>query len=58
MPSRTTWCFRTAKANLTDTSSQAESNCQKADVEGAKMHRFRKTDADAIHEKGVSVNTI
>jgi integrase len=31
---------------------------KKAGVEVAKLHRFRKTYADALHEEGVSVNTI
>jgi integrase len=31
---------------------------EKADVEGAELHRFRKTYADTMHEEGVSVNTI
>jgi integrase len=31
---------------------------QKASVEGAELHRFRKTYADTLHEEGVSVNTI
>jgi integrase len=31
---------------------------KKAGVEGAELHRFRKTYADTLHEKGVSVNTI
>ena len=31
---------------------------QKAGVEGAELHRFRKTYADTLHEEGVSVNTI
>jgi integrase len=30
----------------------------KAGVEGAELHRFRKTYADTLHEEGVSVNTI
>ena len=30
----------------------------KAGVEGAERHRFRKTYADTLHEEGVSVNTI
>jgi integrase len=30
----------------------------KAVVEGAELHHFRKTYADALHEEGVSVNTI
>jgi integrase len=29
-----------------------------AGVEGAELHRFRKTYADTLHEEGVSVNTI
>jgi integrase len=29
-----------------------------ASVEGAELHRFRKTYADTLHEEGVSVNTI
>ena len=47
-----TWCFRTAKANLKVTF------YEKAGVEGAELHRFRKTYADTLHEEGVSVNTI
>jgi len=31
---------------------------KKAGVEGAELHRFRKTYADTLHEEGVSVNTI
>src|SRR5438094_2828186 len=31
---------------------------KKAGVEGAELHRFRKTYADTSHEEGVSVNTI
>jgi len=31
---------------------------KKAGVEGAELHRFRKTFADTLHEEGVSVNTI
>ena len=31
---------------------------KKAGVEGAELHRFRKTNADTLHEEGVSVNTI
>lgn len=31
---------------------------KKASVEGAELHRFRKTYADTLHEEGVSVNTI
>jgi integrase len=31
---------------------------EEAGVEGAELHRFRKTYADTLHEKGVSVNTI
>lgn len=31
---------------------------KKAQVEDAELHRFRKTYADTLHEKGVSVNTI
>ena len=27
-------------------------------IEGAELHRFRKTYADTLHEEGVSVNTI
>jgi integrase len=27
-------------------------------VEGAELHRFRKTYADTLHEEGMSVNTI
>jgi integrase len=30
----------------------------RAGVEGAELHRFRKTYADTLHEEGVSVNTI
>ena len=30
----------------------------KAAVEGAELHRYRKTYADTLHEEGVSVNTI
>jgi len=30
----------------------------RAAVEGAELHRFRKTYADTLHEEGVSVNTI
>jgi integrase len=30
---------------------------KKAGVEGAELHRFRKTYADTLHEEGVSVNT-
>src|ERR1700757_321739 len=30
----------------------------KAGVEGAELHRLRKTYADTLHEEGVSVNTI
>jgi integrase len=30
----------------------------KSGVEGAELHRFRKTYADTLHEEGVSVNTI
>jgi hypothetical protein len=30
----------------------------KAGVEGAELHRLRKTYADKLHEEGVSVNTI
>jgi integrase len=29
-----------------------------AGVEGAELHRFRKTYADTLHEEGVSVNPI
>jgi len=31
---------------------------KKAEVEGAELHRYRKTYADTLHEEGVSVNTI
>ena len=31
---------------------------RKAGVNGAELHRFRKTYADTLHEEGVSVNTI
>ena len=31
---------------------------KKAGVEGAELHRHRKTYADTLHEEGVSVNTI
>jgi integrase len=31
---------------------------KRAGVEGAELHRFRKTYADTLHEEGVSVNTI
>jgi integrase len=31
---------------------------KKTGVEGAELHRFRKTYADTLHEEGVSVNTI
>jgi len=31
---------------------------KKADVEGAELHRFRKTYTDTLHEESVSVNTI
>jgi len=31
---------------------------KKAGVEGAELHRFRKTYADTLHEEDVSVNTI
>jgi hypothetical protein len=31
---------------------------EKASVEGAALHRFRKTYADTLHEEGVSVNTL
>ena len=31
---------------------------EKAGVEGAELHRYRKTYADTLHEEGVSVNTI
>ena len=31
---------------------------KKAGVEGAELHRFRKTYPDTLHEEGVSVNTI
>jgi len=31
---------------------------KKAGIEGAELHRFRKTYADTLHEEGVSVNTI
>ena len=31
---------------------------KKAGVEGAELHRFRKTYADTLHEEGVNVNTI
>jgi integrase len=30
---------------------------KKAGVDGAELHRFRKTYADTLHEEGVSVNT-
>ena len=30
----------------------------KAGVDGAELHRYRKTYADTLHEEGVSVNTI
>jgi len=31
---------------------------KKASIEGAELHRFRKTYADTLHEEGMSVNTI
>jgi integrase len=31
---------------------------KKAGVEGAELHRLRKTYAETLHEEGVSVNTI
>jgi integrase len=31
---------------------------KKAGIEGAELHRFRKTYADTLHEEKVSVNTI
>jgi integrase len=31
---------------------------KKAGVEGAELHRYRKTYADTLHEEGVSLNTI
>jgi integrase len=31
---------------------------KQAGVEGAELHRFRKTYGDTLHEEGVSVNTI
>jgi integrase len=31
---------------------------KKAGIEGAELHRYRKTYADTLHEEGVSVNTI
>jgi integrase len=31
---------------------------KKGGVEGAELHRFRKTYADTLQEEGVSVNTI
>lgn len=31
---------------------------KEAGIEGAELHRFRKTYADTLHEEGVSVNTI
>ena len=36
----------------------ATGHIKKAGVEGAELHRFRKTYADTLHEEGVSVNTI
>ena len=57
--SRMIWCFRTARANLTDTFlRKLKAIAKKASVEGAELHRFRKTYADTLHEEGVSVNTI
>jgi integrase len=35
-----------------------KATAKKAGVEGAELHRFRKTYADTLHEEGVSVNTI
>lgn len=35
-----------------------KSIAKKAGVEGAELHRYRKTYADTLHEEGVSVNTI
>jgi len=35
-----------------------KAKAKKAGVEGAELHRFRKTYADTLHEEGVSVNTI
>jgi integrase len=36
----------------------ASSFFRRQGVEGAELHRFRKTFADTLHEEGVSVNTI
>ena len=55
----TTWCFQTEMGSLTDTScAKLKAIAKKAGVEGAELHRFRKTHADTLHEEGVSINTI
>lgn len=33
---------------------QAKGNCKESWVEGAELHRYRKTYADTLHEEGVS----